>query len=88
MNIQATINKLLVGIKLKGKTVKLDTKMYYSDKAQKYITKYSFHERIKVEHPDGEETLKWVEVDSCYGKSKILKSIVNYYNEIEGEANG
>ena len=87
MNIQGTINKLLIGIKQKGKNVKLDTKMYYSERANKYITKYLFYEKQKVENSDGEETEKWVEIDSCYGKVKLLKAIVNYYKKIEGEAN-
>lgn len=86
MNIQLTINKLLIGIKQKGKNVKLDTKMYYSEKTNKYITKYIFCERRKVENTDGEETEKWIEIDSCYGKSKLLKSMVNYYNKIGSEA--
>lgn len=88
MNIQGTINKLLIGIKQKGRSVKLDTKMYYSERANKYITKYLFYEKQKVENPDREETEKWVEIDSCYGRAKLLKSMVNYYNKIEGEANG
>ena len=88
MNIQGTINKLLIGIKQKGRSVKLDTKMYYSERANKYITKYLFYEKQKVENSDGEETEKWVEIDSCYGRAKLLKSMVNYYNKIEGEANG
>lgn len=86
MNIQSNINKLLVGIKLKGKNVKLDTKLYYSDRAGKYITKHIFYERIKVEDRYGEEKDKWVERYSGYGKASLLKYIADYYNRIGSEA--
>lgn len=86
MNIQQNINKLLIGIKLKGKNVKLDTKSYYSDKAGKYITKYIFYERRTTENKYGEEVEKWFELWDGYSKPNLLKYLVDYYKEIGSEA--
>lgn len=87
MNIQGNINKLLIGIRLKGKNVKLESKTYYSEKASNYITKHIFYERRTVEDRYGEEKEKWFELWSGYNKANLLKYLAEYFKEIEGEAN-
>lgn len=87
MNIQKSINKLLLGIKQKGKNVKLESKTYFSENSNKYITKYLIYERIKYKNKYGEEKEKWLEINNCYGKGNLLKYLVTYYRKIEGEAN-
>ena len=75
-----------MGIKIKGKNVKLDTKSYYSDKANKYITKYEFFERRTVEDKYGEEKEKWFSLWDGYNKASLLKYMANYYKQIGSEA--
>lgn len=88
MNISKNINKLLLAIRLNGKNVKIDSKMYFSEKSGKYITKYIFYERRVVENRYGEEKEKWVELFSDYGKVKLLKYIVKFYNQIGSGVDG
>lgn len=86
MNIQRNINKLLIVIKQKGKNVKIESKTYFSENSNKYITKYSVYERLKYKNKYGEEKEKWLEINNCYGKTNLLKYLVTYYRKIEGEA--
>lgn len=83
MNIQGNINKLIIAIKQKGKEVKIETKMFYYEEAKKYLTKIIL---LKKEI-EGDKTT-WDELYSGFSKIKLLKSLAEYYKEIEGEANG
>lgn len=88
MNIQGNIRKIIVAIKQKGKEIKIDTRMFYLEEANKYITKIIFSEKRIEKNKKGKEVSKWCELYSGYSKVKLLKYLVEYYKEIEGEANG
>lgn len=83
MNIQKNINKLIIAIKQKGKEIRLETRMFYYDEANKYLTKIILSEKL-IE----DDKTTWVELYSGFSKVKLLKCLVEYYKKIEGEANG
>ena len=73
MNIQSSINKLMLAINHQGNNIQLYQKTFYSEKSKRYITSYSIR--------------KWrKDLWSGYGKAELLKFLVSYYKE--GEANG
>lgn len=87
MRIQENINKLMIAISLKGKKIKIVTRTYYSDFSEKYITRYVLYEKVKYKDKYKRKKEKWIEYDSCYGKIDLLKILIRYHKEIEGEAN-
>lgn len=77
-----------MAIKLKGYDIKLETKMTYSDKSNKYITRYIVYEKRLAENRQHELVMKWFEIFSDYGKAKVITFLAYYYKGKEGEADG
>lgn len=86
MNVQNNINKLLIGIRQKGKDIRLDTRMFYSCKLNKWITSYTFSEKSLVEKKDGQKVEKWIEIWSGCNKATLVKNMADYYKKIGSEA--
>jgi hypothetical protein len=79
MNISGTINKLLYAIKMKGKDIKIDSRMYFSETSHRYVTKYIISEHKEVENRQHQLVLKWVSIYESYGKGNVLKFLAEYY---------
>lgn len=71
-----------MAIKQKGKEIKIETRMFYYEEAKKYLTKITLLEK-KIE----DDKTIWNELYSGFSKTKLLKGLVEYYKEIEGETN-
>lgn len=86
MNIQGSINKLLLALKLQDKFYKINSYRFFSKSNQKYCTKYSLLER-RIEETINEETLeveykeKYREELSTYSQVEILKYLVEEYKK-------
>lgn len=74
MNIQSSINKLMLGIKQQGRHIKLETKMQYSEKHESFMKQYFLYENINE---------KWKLLFYGYSKIDLLKCLVNSYKEGE-----
>lgn len=74
MNIQASINKLMLGIKQQGRQIKLETKIQYSEKNENFMKQYFLYENING---------KWQSIYYGYSKIELLKRLVNSYKEGE-----
>lgn len=85
MNIQGTINKVLLGIEAKGKQVKYETKTFYSPKLSRYMTIYTLYDKQFVSGKDGESILRWINLWQGYNKVHLLQKLVSYYKA--GETN-
>lgn len=84
MNINQNINKLLYALKQKGQFYKINSFQYYSEKNDKYCTKYQVLIRTMKEiwrigksKPEYEEKYK---VDyECYSKIDLMKYFMEEY---------
>ncbi len=91
MNINQNINKLLYALKQKGKFYKINSFQFYSEKNDKYSTKYQIMKKqfIKVWNEDTEEFKykeKYNQDYECYSKVDVMKYLAN---ELRGsEADG
>ena len=85
MNIQKNINKLLYALSKKNKLYKINSFKFYSDKNNKYCTKYQVlkKEILKIlnEFHEIEYIEKYNNDYECYNKVDILKYLVNEYTE-------
>jgi len=91
MNVNQSINKLLFALQQKGQLYKVNSFQFYSDKANKYCTKYQIMKKEIIEdittlYVDGEKYNKEIEksekynVDyECYNKIDILKYFMKEY---------
>lgn len=70
MNIQRNIDKIMLALRMKGYDYCIDTKQFYSDKLEKYCTKYILHDGNPK---DGEV---------FFSKVKLLKHLVFLYKGI------
>ena len=86
MNLTNSINRLLIGIRQKGRDVRLDSRMFYSYKLNKWITAYTFSEQKIVENKKGEKVEKWVDVWSGCNKANLTRQLADYYKKIGSEA--
>ena len=88
MNINKNINKLLFAIRHKGIDIKVDTIQFYSNKLEKYCSKYVVYIKELTTNRKGEEVLKYVYQDDFSSKVQLLKYLVEKYKQIGSETDG
>jgi len=76
-DIQKTINKVLLALRMKGIVYKVNTKQFFSKKDQRFVTMYIVWETN--EYQDGEK---------FYSKVKMLLWLVERYKEVVGNDSG
>lgn len=85
MNIQNNINKLLYALSQKEKIYKINSFKFYSDKNNKYCTKYQILKKEILEILNEFDEIEYIEKYNndyeCYSKVDILKYLVNEYTE-------
>ena len=92
MNINQNINKLLYALKVKGQLYKINSFQFYSEKNDKYCTKYQVLKRELVEAYN-EETdefemqEKYKQDYECYSKVDLLKYLAEEHRK-GSEADG
>ena len=92
MNINQNINKLLYALKQKGQFYKINSFQFYSEKNDKYCTKYQVmkKELVEVYNTETEEIEKqerYKQVKECYNKIDLMKYLVEEYRK-GSEASG
>lgn len=90
MNINQNINKLLFALKLKGQFYKINSFQFYSEKNDKYSTKYQvmkkelepyLNEEMEIEYME-----RYVQDYECYSKIDLMQYLAD---ELKGsEADG
>lgn len=93
MNINQNINKLLFALKQKGELYKINSFQFYSEKVEKYCTKYQilkrrFEEVYNVRTSEFELKEKYEQDYDCYGKVELLKYFIDEYERRGSEADG
>lgn len=88
MNLQRNINRVLLAIRHEGIDIKIDTMQFYSDKLEKYCSKYVVYIKELTANRKGEEVLKYVYQDDFFSKVQLLKYLVEKYKQIGSEADG
>ena len=93
MNINQNINKLLFALKQKGEFYKINSFQFYSEKADKYCTKYqilkrTFEEVYNIEFNPSELKEKYEQDYDCWGKVELLQYFIDEYKKIGSEAVG
>lgn len=88
MNLQRNINRVLLAIRNKGIDIKIDTIQFYSDKLEKYCSKYVVYIKELTTNRKGEEVLKYVYQDDFFSKVQLLKYLAEKYKQIGSEADG
>ena len=92
MNINQNINKLLYALKQKGWFYKINSFKFYSEKNDKYSTKYQVLKR-EIEEILNDETLeieykeKYKQGYECYSKIDLMKYLAEEYRK-GSEADG
>ncbi len=91
MNINKTVNKLLYALSIKGQLYKINSFQFYSEKNDKYCTKYQILKRIfeKVYVPETHRTelkAKYKKSSECYSKIELMKYLIDEYKKIGSEA--
>lgn len=87
MNINQNINKLLYALKIKGQIYKINSFQFYSEKNDKYSTKYQILKRelipvdvdIELEDEEIEMQEKYKQDYECYRKIDLLKYFIKEY---------
>lgn len=92
MNVKQNINKLLYALKTKGQLYKINSFQFYSEKNDKYSTKYQIMKRelVEVYNEETEEfeiQEKYKQDYECYSKIDLLKYLVEE-NRKGSEADG
>lgn len=91
MNINQNINKLLYALKIEGQLYKINSFKFYSEKNNKYSTKYQIMKRELVtvwneETEEFEMQERYKQDYDCYNKIDLMKYLAE---ELRGsEANG
>lgn len=88
MNLQRNINRVLLAIRNKGIDIKIDTIQFYSDKLEKYCSKYVVYIKELTTNRKGKEVLKYVYQDDFFSKVQLLKYLAEKYKQIGSEADG
>lgn len=78
MNINQNINKLLYALKQKNQLYKINSFKFYSEKNDKYSTKYQvlkrvFKEIYNIKEDKIELTEKYEQDKECYSKIDLMK---------------
>lgn len=92
MNINQNINKLLYALKQKGQFYKINSFQFYSDKNDKYCTKYQVmkKELVKVYNTETDEVEKqerYKQDYECYSKIDLIKYLAEEHRK-GSEADG
>ena len=92
MNINQKNNKLLFALKQKGQLYKINTFKFYSERNNKYSTKFQILKRTFIEvyntkTDEIELKEKYVQNYDCYSKLELLKYLINEYQSIGSEEN-
>ena len=92
MNINQNINKLLFALKQKGQLYKVNSFQFYSEKTDKYCTKYQILKKEQVEvynikNNEYETVEKYRMKKECYNKVDVMKYLVEEYRK-GSEADG
>lgn len=92
MNINQNINKLLYALKVKEQLYKINSFQFYSEKNDKYSTKYQVLKRESVEvyneeTDEFEMQEKYKQDYECYSKVDLLKYLAEEYRK-GSEADG
>ena len=86
MNIQGSINKLLLALKQMNRFYRIDTNNFFSKSNQKYCTKYSLYKRTIIEIIN-EDTLeieykeRYIKEIETFSKVELLKYLAMEYRE-------
>jgi len=91
LNINKNINKLLYALKQKGQVYKINSFKFYSERNEKYTTKYQILKKELVEVYNFLEGImefkeKYIVKEECYSKIDLMKYLIDEYKE--GEADG
>lgn len=86
MNINKNINKLLYALKQKGQVYKINSFKFYSERNEKYTTKYQILKKELVEVYNIEkEKIEFKEKyklkEECYSKIDLMKYLIDEYKE-------
>ena len=86
MNINQNINKLLYALKQKGHIYKINSFKFYSEKKDKYSTKYQIMKKQLVEtYNDETEQIEYQERYKqdyeCYSKIDLMKYLAEEYEK-------
>lgn len=92
MNINQNINKLLYALKQKGQFYKINIFQFYSEKNDKYCTKYQImkkelEEVYNIETQEIEKQERYKQVKECYSKIDLMKYLAEEYRK-GSEADG
>lgn len=92
MNINQNINKLLYALKIKGQLYKINSFQFYSEKNDKYSTKYQIMKRqlVEVYNEDTDEIEneeRYKQDYECYNKVDLLKYLAEEHRK-GSEASG
>ena len=92
MNVNQNINKLLYVLKQKGQLYKINTFKFYSEKNDKYSTKYQVLKRefVPIWNEEKEETEykeKYTQSYECYNKIELMKYLAEEHKK-GSEADG
>ncbi len=84
MNINQNINKLLYALKQKGHFYKINSFQFYSEKNDKYCTKYQvlrkeLEEVWSLENDKPEYRERYIQDYECYNKIDLMKYFMEEY---------
>lgn len=84
MNVNQNINKLLFALKQKGNLYKINSFQFYSEKNDKYCTKYqvmkkTIEERYNEETEEFDLIEKYNQDYECYSKIELMKYLLEEY---------
>ena len=87
MNINQNINKLLYTLKQKGQLYKINSFQFYSEKNDKYSTKYQVMKKqparvYNVETDKIEIVERYKQDYECYSKIDLLKYLAEEYRKM------
>ena len=93
MNLNQNINKLLYALKQKGQIYKINSFQFYSEKNNKYSTKYQilkgvFEETYNIREEKIELVERYKQDYECYSKIDLMKYLAEEYRKIGSEADG
>lgn len=90
MNINQNINKLLYALKQKGQFYKINSFQFYSEKNDKYCTKYQVMKKellevynIETEEVEVEKQERYKQAKECYNKVDLMKYFIEEYKGME-----
>lgn len=83
MNIKATTKKLQTALMQKGIIYKINTYQFYSPEQKRMITGYSIREKQAVQKPNGDITVKDVELLNTCSQVEVLKWFAEEWRKVQ-----